>query len=273
METNNYYPGELIGKAEYMLDEYELDGKKTGVVIINTKNVSKVLAMISTDSAYRKAMDKSAEGTNSFNGSSAYWFDRIIQNSNNCSSIRDAIYHAIIAIDNENSTHLNAVKNKGGVSDDIRRLMADRIKESQVIETLIKYLKNPDSVQPENVFESIACEIKGRTNPSFASKFCHFFAKAVCEESDEFPIYDSVLFRVLPRYAVLYSIPEPALLGFNKGCNLQESYKAYIELVSALSERSFVSKTGLDQLLWYYYKGRSIPQKETFEKIKERLNP
>ena len=93
---------------------------------------------------------------------------------------------------------------------------------------------------------------KARTNPSFASKFCHYACFYVFEGTkyqDNYSIYDSILKTVLPFYLEYF--------GIEQSYNLNE-YGDYRMAVDSVRENSGIeiSRNGFDYLLWYYHKGR-----------------
>ncbi len=92
---------------------------------------------------------------------------------------------------------------------------------------LIESLKNPDYKDMKLIREIsriTSAERRARTNPSFASKFCHyawFYIFEGTEHQDNYLIYNGILKAVLPLYLEYFGIDQK-----------------------------------FDHLLWYYHKGR-----------------
>lgn len=254
---------EMNNAKKYCLDIQDTD--KT--ILLTQNNVSKVLAMISYDSTYNKVFDKEAEYKLKkgkeicfstiedkenfvYFGSSAYWFDRLnCAADDNIEEYKYCLYKAICAVDNENSTHLNG----------------DKVGRKQIWERLIiisfqdlkKALINEDIEIIRRISHPTT---EGRKNISFASKFCHYACRNVLDEEhwDHYPIIDTILKESLPIYAKKYNINYD--LKKYKGKDIIESYKEFTYIINELSKKSGISRTGIDQLLWYYYKGHEIPK-------------
>lgn len=222
-------------------------------------NVAKVEAMIQNDSAYRRSSDVNEEPRYNnkkdkeiYGGSSAYWMTQLKdylldEKKKSKPSYEEIIRKAVIAVDRENSTHLNT-DNCG------RDEIAKRIYSFDRTE-LIKCLKDPD-YEDMKLFREISrktsAEHRARTNPSFASKFCHyacFYIFEGTEFQDNYSIYDGILKTVIPYYLARYKIDEKIDL---------EDYKAYRKGVDMIREKAGtkLSRNGFDHLLWYYHKGR-----------------
>lgn len=167
---------------------------------------------------------------------------------------RNVIWNAIVAVDRENSTHLNA----------------DNIGRVEILNRILKFdkcqfldcLQHPDATNFK-LFRIISeathpCEIdsngkkhRARENISFASKFCHFACFYLFEgedEQDNYPIYDNVMRKILPKYVSHYNLQIRCLDDYI------EYKKTVDEIISA--SNSHISRNGFDHLLWYYYKGR-----------------
>lgn len=259
---DNYLTTEMKNSTN---SEYNLQ-TENGVVLLTSENVYKVLAMISYDSSYNKVYDKSAKYTlkrnkkidhkncndnDIFNyiGSSAYWFNSLISRSEKDEEYRYCLYKAVCAVDNENSTHLNG--GKGGGRIDTWKVLCD-----------ISYNELLDMLQEENkdLIKKITYAKNGRRNISFASKFCHYACRNLLTEEywDNYPIIDGVLKEVIPYYAEKYQIE------YNKdnykSNDVITSYNEFVNIINNLSKKTKISTTGIDQLLWYYYKGQNIPK-------------
>lgn len=84
----------------------------TNLVDLTRDNVAIITAMISTDSAYRFAIEKNAGPKGSFDGTSAFWYDQLKQYAiehKRCDFVYEGIIMNIVAaVDRENSIHLNS---------------------------------------------------------------------------------------------------------------------------------------------------------------------
>ena len=264
--------------------KYHLEKTDSNIVALTPENVHKVLAMISYDSSYNKVFDVKSEAKLKKNkstpitneaiisksevddninyrdghfGSSAYWFTKL-NASKNSNEFRYYLFKTICAVDNENSTHLNG--------DGVGRLeiweRLCNITNNSVSE--LKHLlmnedfSNEDGMKLISVISEETQPETGkrhRRNISFASKYCHYACVGLLDESyaDKFPIYDTIVKAALPFYA-----------GIIKSDYYNESvttaYKEFTRAITILSKNKGISKNGIDQLLWYYYKGHDLPK-------------
>lgn len=223
------------------------------LVDITPNNVAMVEAMIQNDSAYLNAANSQLGTDKNGNvGSTAYCMCQLKNYINNKETdkklYKKIISDAVIAVDRDNSTHLNA----DGIG---RKQITKRIFKLSP-EQLIHYLKAPKETNYK-LFKIISKKTtntsKPRENKSFASKFCHYACFYLFEgekEQDNYSIYDSVLKNVLPTYAEYYSI------NINK--NDLEDYITYSDIIERILKKTGnkISKNGFDHLLWYYHKGR-----------------
>lgn len=162
-------------------------------------------------------------------------------------SYEDIIKGAVEAVDRENSTHLNA-DNCG------RQEITERLCKFNRSE-FVKCLKDPDYDDMKLIREIsriTSAEQRARTNPSFASKFCHyacFYIFEGTEYQDNYSIFDGILKTVLPLYLGYFQI--------DRDLNLND-YRDYRLAVDSIREASGIeiSRNGFDHLLWYYHKGR-----------------
>lgn len=228
----------------------EIHYKNVTLAKLTRDNVAIVEAMIRNDSAYIRSSDKNAAPTNKYQGSTAYWMVQLkkeLFSKNTMYSYEDIIKNAVIAVDRENSTHLNA--DKCG-----RQEITKRICEFDK-KTFIKCLKNPnykDMLLVREISRKTSAKTKARVNASFASKFCHYACFYIFENTeyqDNYSIYDNVLKKVLKYYLDYYHITQKYNL---------EDYKDYRLAVDAIRTASGIeiSRNGFDHLLWYYHKGR-----------------
>ena len=245
-----------IQQEEALSQDYMLslipDSRKQ-LVKLSQDNVARIEAMISNDSGYLKGRDKNNKPSKKSNGSTAFWMCELkkvlLGDDSSEYQYRTIVAEAVCAVDRENTTHLNA----DGVG---REQITDRICNIPQ-DKLIEYLKFPDETNLE-LIEIIAQKTmpiengkKSRCNPSFASKFCHYAAFYLFENTeyqDNFSIYDNVLKNVIPLYAKYYGIEYENL----------DDYRNYRNVVDGIITKSggHISRNGFDHLLWYYHKGR-----------------
>lgn len=257
---------EMLASKKYELDTEEIEyrGERVRVAKLTRDNVAKIEAIIRTDSDYRnsKDIDKKIvydrKGNIKYNGSSSYWLyqlQEIIYSKRKESSFGysydEIINHLIIAIDNENSTHLNSDKmGREVVKERILRIGRKK---------LLNYLKKPGKTYKLiNMIQTPEYENE-KNHLSFATKFCHYsciFLFKGDDEEDNFSIYDSVLKNALPKYIKKY---------LNKDISEKEyenNYPKYIKYIDEIREQAFkmygekISRNGFDHLLWYYHKGK-----------------
>ena len=191
----NLIQEELNKSREYGLEFLPEKEGFPPLVKLSLDNVARVEAMIQVDSKYCKAFDKTAgpiEGK--YGGSTAFWMTRLkkyfdtheIVNREDKEYI-DIITKVVESVDRENSTHLN--------SDGGRRVIKKRILELEKNE-ILKPLKDRSFSLYELLAKKTGSKKRARTNPSFASKFCHYACMFLFEgqkEQDNFSIYDGIL--------------------------------------------------------------------------------
>ena len=217
--------------------------------------------MIRNDSAYIHSTDINAKPTYNSNnetkygGSTAYWMTQLKNFLNDKLdsgySYKEILEGAVASVDRENSTHLNA--DKCG-----RKEITERLCEFDHTE-FIECLKNPeykDMKLIQEISRKTSAKQNARTNPSFASKFCHyacFYIFEGTEYQDNYSIYDGILRKVLPLYLDYYKI---------EGSYDLNNYREYRMAVDKIREKVRekygieISRNGFDHLLWYYHKGR-----------------
>ena len=252
----NTIQNELELAKSKMIEEVTFKGKS--LAKLTRDNVAIVEAMIRNDSAYIRSTDVKAEpiynrkNEMKYGGSSAYWMtllkkillDGVIDISY---SYEDIILKAVESVDRENSTHLNS--DKCG-----RQEISERICKFER-EELIKCLKDPDYRDMKLIREIsriTSAEHKGRTNLSFASKFCHyacFYLFEGTEYQDNYSIYDGIMKTVLPWYLEYYSIDQ------HYDLNDYKDYRKAVDKIRGVCGIE-ISRNGFDHLLWYFHKGR-----------------
>jgi len=247
---------ELVLAKSKMIEEVIFQNKT--LAKLTRDNVAIVEAMIRNDSAYIHSTDVNAaptynrKGEIKYGGSSAYWMTQLKtvllgDGSDSVYSYEDIIKGAVESVDRENSTHLNA--DNCGRQEITQRLCSfDRVE-------LVECLKDPDHDDMKLIREIsriTSAQQRARTNPSFASKFCHyacFYVFEGTEYQDNYSIYDGILKAVLPMYLGYFRIEQEYDLS---------DYRDYRMAVDAIREASGIeiSRNGFDHLLWYYHKGR-----------------
>lgn len=241
-------------KNKYLLATEEYESMQ--IVKLTTDNIARVEAMIMTDSGYSKSGDINAgptykkNGVEEYSGSTAYWMTKLkYALENNCNKdLWNIISHAVIAVDKENSTHINS----DGVG---RKQLTNRIMEKA--KSLKEILSNVDSGlkfidEIAAITSGVDADHKARTNLSFASKFAHYACFYLFDEDDSrrdnFSIYDNVLNKALPIYIKKYNLD-----GYNPN-SYSSYYNCIGEIIKACGED--LSRNGFDHLIWYYYKAR-----------------
>ncbi len=295
---------EIEAAANYIIKQ-----TSDGFVHLTQDNVARVEAMIMTNSSYRRSGDADSkivykiprgktenEKEISYNGSSAFWFsklkemfdqdtDSVTISEIKCSTLRisqtytfaDIIKHCVIAVDSENSTHLNSDKDTDNDFSGSRKAVAERITQFG-IQKLFDSLSTPNDysiisiIQGEDSNGNKLDEYKNERNHfSFATKFCNEACMYLADEvnaidPDRFSKYDTILENELPRYCQKYINREPDLKtqkdGLSQKGHSAELYKQYSDYIKqildiAASENGGIriSRRGFDHLLWYTYKG------------------
>lgn len=256
----NIIQDELELAKSKMIKEVSFKGET--LAKLTRDNVAIVEAMIRNDSAYIHSTDVSAapvynrKGDVKYGGSSAYWMTRLKNvllggAPDRLDTYEKIIKGAVESVDRENSTHLNA--DKCG-----RQEITERICRFDRNE-FIKCLKDPDyndMALIREISRITSAKERARSNPSFASKFCHyacFYIFEGTEYQDNYSIYDGILKTVLPLYLEYFQIDENFYLS---------DYKDYrhavdkIRMASGMASGIEISRNGFDHLLWYYHKGR-----------------
>jgi len=257
---------EELDSKEYELktEEIEYKNKLVSIVKLTSDNVARVEAMIATDSDYKNSWDDEKNimykrnGKVKYIGSSHYWLKQLkeIIDTNNLMSkdgfrYEQIINNVIIAIDNENSTHLNSDRiGRNNVKDKIlgmeRKELKEYLKNSNNKYELIKIIQTPKNDKEKN-------------HLSFASKFCHYACLCLFQDTeyeDNYSIYDNILKNNLPKYIQRYLDVDIKKEQYENNYN---QYIKYIDDIRNKAEKLYgkrISRNGFDHLLWYYHKGK-----------------
>lgn len=257
---------EVLASENYCIKTDITNDKQ--IALLTSDNVAKIEAILSLDSNYKnssnpnqKPITKKNSNEYKYIGSTRYWVEELKKLDKNDELIETPdgnnyekiIEYLIIAIDKENSTHLN--------SDNIGR---NAVKEFIISEysspsLLIRALRNIDGDYTLLNEISIPRKEGEKMHFSFATKFCHYcsiFLFEGTDDEDKYSIYDNVLKNALPLYARHY---------LNESIKIKEyenNYKRYIDLIdkirnaAEIKHRVKISRTGFDHLVWYFHKGK-----------------
>lgn len=231
-------------------DPYRFDLDDNGQLALTKKNAVFMRAIISNDSNYRSATDEK-------NINSSAWHFKNYRFSKDISEIEKGVR----LIDKENSTHLAVSGREKGSNKGIE-IVANKILG-------IENLENELNEGSSKVVITIAESIKGYNVFSFATKYCAFVSRYLCEQKDNYCIYDGVLANILPYYAWYYC-GRKDLLKRTGNSNIEGIYKnkydydGYRKLIDDIREAAYkkysyeVTREDFDNLLWYYYKGDNL---------------
>jgi hypothetical protein len=168
----------------------------------------------------------------------------------------------VIAIDNENSTHLNGRGSEGHGREDIWTVLCSHFSK---VDDLVVLLS--DSQKTYDFVGELAVAGK-RKNFSFATKFCHYCALYLLTEDkrDSFSIFDSVMEKSLPQYIraneklrtnqkfsdfVSRNALQKKVKSLNSPTDFSDFYKKYQGVIDALIGDSGISRNGFDHIVWY----------------------
>ena len=247
-------------------DEVSFEGRS--IVRITRHNVDMAEMMIHYDSAYRKTADPDAgplfkrNHEMKYRGSSTYWMIQlkkyVITHEKTDYSYEDIIKYVVESLDSENSTHINS-DNMG------REVIEHRIVHFGV-DRMLEGLKNPDGLELFDIIQQNTgkeSQEKGRHNPSFASKFCHYACMHLFDGTryqDNYPIYDNVICSVLPLYQRYYGTKKHTFSIYTQTPDdrIPGLYREYTAEIDEIIEKSGagISRNAFDHLLWYYHKAR-----------------
>lgn len=268
-------------KEPYILDYI----KGTKIPALTRKNARFFKAVVKLDSSYRNDFDPKMEcspgfnplsdepQTNKYYGSTAYWFAEMEKENSN---FERCLMGAIISIDSTNTTHLESCV-------DGRKTMKERIlNECKNVDELKAKLNKQFFTNKDNHLIAVlspAIEAKpnkdgtartDRHNLSFASKFCAYASKFL-ETDFEYPKYDGVVAKNLPKYIEYYvgnSVKKTEYKVSNsKDKQLTEEkkleyrldiYYHYFEvinkIINSLPTDDKMTKEEFDHIVWYAFK-------------------
>lgn len=248
----NLIQREREASKEFMFDTYP----DSELVVLSRRNVALAEAMIANNSTYMpKRRAKGGPPRGSVDDDIAELCQVLLgQRKASNAEYSELVARVVNGIDRANSTRLNA--------DHVgRKVMHDRI-VGFGRERLVESLRFPDNTNYE-LFRTLEHRTKesvgGRTNPSFASKFCHHMCLALFEgedEQDNYSVYDSVVSGWLGRYIEYFGLEASVP---TRARNKPFDYPGYRDCVDAVIGRARdpISRTGFDRLVWYYFKGRT----------------
>lgn len=279
MDKNNLSEN-LILKEEIVANDLrkEMFSLKPGteIVELTPENVSKAIAIIQLDANYAKAADVNIKPSKSegewekdknrnLGGSSAFWFLELkkflFDKGSSEYTIETIICNCVNAVDAENSTRITS----DGVGREqetekildyfrggklLEELKCPNFSENGLINVLSKKTKpkNEDKYTP-------------RANLSFSSKFCQLACYWLFKGQawqDNFSKYDDVVRNVL--CLGVYKKIDVRELNIDKckktNGGYGQLYKNYMDLIDEIREGK-ISRHGFDQLVWFYYKGKS----------------
>ena len=182
--------------------------------------------------------------------SSAYWFD---QWKTNGTLSENELFTLLKRLNAENSTR---------VSDSDLAVIKNNIICQQ--DKLIADLKKPDYAVIDIITQD--CQKKPF---SFATKLCHYACLYMFNEAarDNFPIFDDIIRTHLGKYSEDWNTKKddatnrklvrnqtPKELAQTTG-GLGRFYLFYVDVISDLAEKHHISKTGVEQLIWFYHNG------------------
>lgn len=273
----------------YQLDE-DRDSDGNRIVLLTSKNVQFIEAVIKLDSNYgpdldpqsapdskfREDMEMSNPPNKTYCGSTAYWFEQMKEGKD----FKTCLKWAIVAIDRTNSTHLEACE-KG------RTVVLERILGLCDSVTSLKHeLEKSIWDEGKHILFEIAKAMPGkrgkantkrddssRVNISFASKFCSY-ASIYLRTENKYSKYDRVVADNLPKYAKFYLGKDKKKKEYripmdnkkSKEGRFQKRKEIYLkyartieEILNKVNENNIeptISKDDFDKIVWYTMKGK-----------------
>lgn len=227
---------------------FDIDNK---FVSITSDNAIRAMALIISNPKYAKSYAANTHSSSS----------ELLNKLKNWDE--ETIISILDSVNAENSTH---------VSQDDRKTICNNLLNIGK-EDFEKMLKNTNYSIIADINEK--CEIM---HLSFASKFCHFYCWHIIgyEKAEEYPIIDSIMRKIIPifdcnynyankdynqykKVSLLYKYRETSYGSIPKRINEKDYgvigyYKDYVNALQGISNKKGVSVTGIEQLLWWYYK-------------------
>ncbi|WP_251198356.1 hypothetical protein [Anaerotardibacter muris] len=245
---------------------YSFDLDINGILALTPDNVARVRFLLENDSSYRsKPSDEEPQTVKAFCDQYPFFWDKTKKYDKPALELTERL---VEIIDLANSTHQASEGPRGGNNG--RKITAATICD---IKNFEKRIRNFDP----SLVDEIAKSIDNRYTFSFATKFCTYVSRALfpaAAEEKGYSIYDLVIRRALPYYAVVYLGEKTPMY---KGECVKDPYSKYGDKDFAGDERwnyaNFakkisdiidanerktgyrISKENFDRLLWYYYKG------------------
>lgn len=266
-------------------DPYALDYAIKGdlrIPALTRKNARFIEAVVGLDSNYNRDADIYSEpdkgfdvfanvssSDNKYCGSSAYWFNKMVNGGN----FEECLLGAIISIDRTNSTHLeSAIDGRTKMKNIIMR-KCHNVKE------LKEELNKDFRVDPKNHLIGLMCQelpAKGkestRSNLSFASKFCAY-ASLNFKSSIEYSKYDNVVTSHLGKYIDVYLKDSYYAYKYKYSSERKRNsedklqymtdiyctyYKIIGDIIAYLKDEKGINidRNEFDHIVWYGFKGK-----------------
>lgn len=255
------------------------DEEKT-LIVLNKKNANIAQAMMMNNTNLSNINGEGKEPENGFDkenangrsnnkykGSTAYWMKQLKKylyekDSVNKYDIETIIEYSVIAVDRENSTHLNVIED--GIKNAKNSIL-------ELINNNNKFLADLEKGEYE-LFDKLSAKQTGKkknkkTNTkidiepiSFSSKYCHFAAYYIFDndekKKDNYSIYDDILLKNLPFYAEKYLQKDRK----KTKKSITKNYKKYSDLIKEIIEKikkdtnEQLTRKDIDCLLWTFHK-------------------
>lgn len=220
---------------------YDIDKDSNGIPIFTEKNEKILRMIIALDSTYQSSKPQTVQGFLKSNGIPTNYQD---------------METLVKLLDRENSTHLASSGKKKGSNQGIQ-ITATAICN---IKNLRKRLQGGD----KELVSLIAKAVPGRTNYSFATKFCTY-CNRYAFGGDEFSIYDAALRDSLPYYAYVYCKKNlrnggKANSAIARTYGDPQKYGGYCKLIDDIRNEINqytslnITREVFDLFLWYFFK-------------------
>lgn len=266
--------GLLLMEEEAASKKYVLE-EKDNKVVISKDNVAKVFAMMANSPQYKRAANINNENSSS----------RLFNNwkKDGYISIADLKF-LLERLNAENSTHT--------YESDILQIRDNII---QIANGNIDKKTDNDNIKVDNIKKCLEkarlCLVEeiiakcNQTPLSFATKFCHYACvymfkldeneRDKLDENerdrldnarDNFPIFDDIMRKNLGKYSNAWETEKTKgklkrnftpkeLADSDSEFGISDFYKFYRDCIKTIADENNVSKTGVEQLIWYYHNG------------------